>query len=315
MNKYYIFAVAVLLFLGACGSDASNSQDDLDVSDASDSGADSGGLEDTPEVEEEVYDGPRRCNGHAELCDRTLQEIALAGAHNAMSSKEDGFAGPNQNYGLQRQLDDGIRAFLLDTHRQGDKIRFCHSKCAFGATDATEQLGILRDFLDSNPDEFIVIIFEDAVSVEDTQTILEASRLDELAWQAPPDPRQWPTLGELLENGHQLLVTLESGRSGSVISHAAWELYFDTPYTFEEVSDFSCRLNRGSTSNPLFLVNHWLGRPLPMPSLADEANNLEVLWERVQECQAEHGQLPNIVAVDFYDQGALLEVVDRLNGF
>lgn len=95
--------------------------------------------------------------------------------------------------------------------------------------------------------------------------------------------------------------------------HAAWDLWFDTPYDFSEVDEFSCALNRGSADNPLFLVNHWIG-PLPTHDNAAEANAAEVLGARVQQCQAEMNHLPNLVAVDFYDEGDLFEVVDALNG-
>ncbi len=39
-----------------------------------------------------------------------------------------------------------------------------------------------------------------------------------------------------------------------------------------------------------------------------------MLLPRAEECQQERGRLPNFVAVDFYDRGDLLGVVDTLNG-
>jgi hypothetical protein len=49
-------------------------------------------------------------------------------------------------------------------------------------------------------------------------------------------------------------------------------------------------------------------------SSAARVNAREVLEPRVEECRAERGLLPNFVAVDFYDQGDLFDVVDDLNG-
>ena len=43
-------------------------------------------------------------------------------------------------------------------------------------------------------------------------------------------------------------------------------------------------------------------------------NSRDVLLSRLEQCQAERDRLPNFVAVDFYDQGDLLDVVDTLNG-
>jgi hypothetical protein len=40
----------------------------------------------------------------------------------------------------------------------------------------------------------------------------------------------------------------------------------------------------------------------------------DVLHARAAGCQTDTGQLPNFVAVDFYDHGDLFAVVDALNG-
>jgi hypothetical protein len=57
------------------------------------------------------------CNGAAALCDRRLNEITLAGAHNAMGSSDDSrWMFPNQDAGLTRLLALGVRVFMLDVH-------------------------------------------------------------------------------------------------------------------------------------------------------------------------------------------------------
>ncbi len=57
------------------------------------------------------------CNGAASLCDRRLNEVVFPGTHNSFAaSDEPGWYFANQRYGIARQLDDGIRAFLLDVH-------------------------------------------------------------------------------------------------------------------------------------------------------------------------------------------------------
>ena len=57
------------------------------------------------------------CNGDRSLCDRRLDEVAFAGAHNSMSAAE--FADwmfPNQELGSVSLLGHGIRALLFDVH-------------------------------------------------------------------------------------------------------------------------------------------------------------------------------------------------------
>ena len=56
------------------------------------------------------------CNGHFLLCDRRLDDIAIAAAHNAMSSAEDGFVLANHSRGIIPQLDAGYRGLLIDVY-------------------------------------------------------------------------------------------------------------------------------------------------------------------------------------------------------
>jgi hypothetical protein len=57
------------------------------------------------------------CQGVTGLCEHRLDEVVFAGTHNSFAaSNEPGWRFANQNYGLKRQLQDGIRALLLDVH-------------------------------------------------------------------------------------------------------------------------------------------------------------------------------------------------------
>jgi hypothetical protein len=57
------------------------------------------------------------CNGAAELCGRRLDEVVFPGTHNSMSSAEIAdWLFPQQERSIRAQLEDGIRALLLDVH-------------------------------------------------------------------------------------------------------------------------------------------------------------------------------------------------------
>ena len=57
------------------------------------------------------------CNGSAALCERRLDEVVFPGTHNSFAaSEEPGWHFANQRYGISRQLDDGVRALLIDVH-------------------------------------------------------------------------------------------------------------------------------------------------------------------------------------------------------
>ena len=67
------------------------------------------------------------CNGHPELCDRRLNEVAFATSHNSMSGADIvDWMFPNQNKAIPAQLEDGVRGFLIDVHYGipvGDRIK------------------------------------------------------------------------------------------------------------------------------------------------------------------------------------------------
>jgi hypothetical protein len=57
------------------------------------------------------------CNGSQALCSRPLQDVVFPGTHNSFAaSDEPWWHFANQTYPIPRQLQDGIRAFLLDVH-------------------------------------------------------------------------------------------------------------------------------------------------------------------------------------------------------
>ena len=58
----------------------------------------------------------QKCNGRAELCKRTYDEVAFAATHNSMNTVADGFTAPDQQRSIADQLSGGIRAFLIDVY-------------------------------------------------------------------------------------------------------------------------------------------------------------------------------------------------------
>jgi hypothetical protein len=57
------------------------------------------------------------CEGSENLCDRPLADVALPATHNAMSGADvPGYLFANQEHGVPQQLDDGVRALLIDAH-------------------------------------------------------------------------------------------------------------------------------------------------------------------------------------------------------
>ena len=71
-----------------------------------------------PEGAEAAEVDPRTgCNGSLQLCERRLNDVVFPATHNAFSAAEQsGWLFANQRYGIQQQLEDGIRGLLIDVH-------------------------------------------------------------------------------------------------------------------------------------------------------------------------------------------------------
>jgi len=299
-------------------------------------------------------------SGQDNLGDRRLDEVVFACTHNAMGSADvEGWLFPNQQVGVRIQLQDGIRALMLDVlpgipvgnavktdlaegeisreklepilgaegldaalrirermldAKEGDRdLYLCHGLCELGAQLLVPVLGEIRDFLVANPREIIIIIIEDTVPAGAVAEAFERSGLHELVWRGPVGP-PWPTMDEMVVQGGRVLVLGENDTEGVPWYHPAWDVCQETPYHFDRPEDFSNEPNRGGTTGSLLLMNHWVTTPpTSRPRDAMLVNTREALLGRVEQCRRERGLTPNIIAVDFYREGDLVEVVAELN--
>ena len=60
--------------------------------------------------------GERPCNGHDELCGKSIDELVLPATHNSMAVPLPGWFAAEQDAPIADQLDDGVRGLLIDTH-------------------------------------------------------------------------------------------------------------------------------------------------------------------------------------------------------
>ncbi|MEW6268272.1 MAG: PI-PLC domain-containing protein [Thermodesulfobacteriota bacterium] len=253
------------------------------------------------------------CNGAPELCDRRFDEVAHATTHNANSNAEDMFVGPNQQHGVARQLADGVRGLMLDTHYDSGQVMLCHAVCAIGKRPLVDTLVDIRAFLERHPYEVVSIIFESYVSAADTEAAFAAAGLlPHVHAQPVADP--WPTLREMIAADRRLVVFTDNQGGAYPWYHHVWSYAFETHYSFANPAALSCDPNRGSPANRLFILNHFLTQVFGSPALAEQINHDPLFIERARECQAANDALPNFVTVDFYDIGNVFSVVAELNG-
>mgnify|MGYP002138427751 CR=1 FL=1 len=280
------------------------------------SGSTGGASTATPTSGEPDLPPARACNGDPALCERRFDEVVFPCTHNAFSARDDGFQkiNANQRHGVAQQLADGVRCMMLDVSDDAGTTVLCHGGCALGRIEHSAVLADIAAFLADNPDEVLTIIYQDDLPVERIVADIEAAGLAERTYTHETGA-PWPTLASMLDADTRLFLTAEVGGPPPAWFHHVWDLTWDTPYTFHSVDEFNCALNRGSVDNALFLVNHWVSTVIDTPSEADAvtANAYDVLYGRASKCQQETGQLPNFVAVDFYDTGDLFKAVRALN--
>jgi hypothetical protein len=138
-----------------------------------------------------------RCDGHAALCDRPLDEVVLPATHNSMSVPLPGWFASLQERPIAGQLEDGIRALLLDTH-YADRLANGRTRTYFGS-----------------PEEIQRSIQQDGVSEESVQAALRLR--DRLGFRGPGERGMYlchtfcelgsTPLAGVLEDIHEFLVT------------------------------------------------------------------------------------------------------------
>jgi hypothetical protein len=196
---------------------------------------------------------------------------------------------------------------------------FCHVVCELGSTSMATVLGWFRDFLQSHPDEVLILFIEDKVSPTDTAEVFEKSGILHYAYIHKPG-KPFPTMRELIESDKRLFVMAEvdAGKGTVPWYHQGFELAMETPYTFDSPAELaaprSCNPNRGGEGKPLFQLNHWVEKLPRSPDTAAQVNAFDFLKRRARECERIRNALPGLVAVDYYNEGDLVDVTKVLNG-
>ena len=249
------------------------------------------------------------CNGLAELCDKPLDQVLFAGAHNAMSSGEDDWNFPNQEFAFTRQLEDGIRGLNFDTYLWNDEAYLCHSFCELGNMTLVEGVTRIANFLTDHPNEVIVITLQSALDTDRTlQTFEQVGLRDMLHHHEVSEP--WSTLRELIDQNERVVLFSNSGAGEDEGYLDQWTHWIDNPYSAQSNDDFSCIEDRGNPETAsLFNVNHFITHPVADIEDSLNANQYDLLWEHLERCQNETGRIPNQLLVDFYSQGDVIEVV------
>jgi len=301
------------------------------------------------------------CNGSRALCARRLNEVVFPSTRNsyAAADEPDWFFA-NQRHGIERQLRDGIRGFLIDIHygvvdparrrvrtdlagedssrnkvaqqlspralRTADRLAgrvgrelpagerkayLCHTLCELGAEPLDAQMQLFRAFLDANRRDVVILFVEPYVPVEELERSLRRTDLlDEAA--ALPRDEPLPTLAQLARAGTRLVILTEKDGGARPWYLPGFSFAQDTPLGIRNAAGLRCERFRGGADSPLLLLNHWIDRFPPPPS-GNQAIGNAVLERQAERCERAREQLPNLLAVDFYERTGVVELAERLN--
>jgi hypothetical protein len=187
----------------------------------------------------------------------------------------------------------------------------CHTLCELGAEPLDAQLRLFRSFLTLNRREVVVLFVEPYVPVGELERALKRTDLLEEAAELSRD-EPLPTLRQLIRADTRLVILAEKDGGERPWYLPGFSFAQDTPLGTRSAAGLRCERYRGSADSPLLLLNHWIDRFPPSPSRNERVGNA-VLGRQVDRCEQARGQLPNLIAVDFYERTGVVAIARRLN--
>lgn len=272
------------------------------------------------------------CNGVDTICDLRVSDIMFAGLHNAMSSVEDGFliAG-NHEFQVESALQAGFRGINMDVGNCDGKLVFVHSSCSLGTRDPYLVLNNINLFLDTHPTDLILMPLQ--INNEVDQTVDLFALYDIMAsvpgfvdrMYVHDDASYWPTMRSLITNDTRIIVFIYNAGTNCVDGecpvgfHPYFRYATETPFTFEEIANIedvqtSCQFDRGDQGyRDFYVVNAFVSDPLPSQSSSKVINQAEFLQEHISSCQDIVNRPVNMVLIDFWEEGDLVDMVQDYN--
>ncbi|KAJ8774550.1 hypothetical protein K2173_016996 [Erythroxylum novogranatense] len=236
----------------------------------------------------------------------------------------------NQEDSVTEQLNNGVRALMLDTYDFEGDVWLCHSfngEChdytAF--EPAIYTFGEIEAFLSRNPSEIVTLILEDYVQAPNGLTkVFNDSGLKKYWFplsKMPENGQDWPLVNHMIANNQRLIVfsSIKSKQESEGIAYQ-WNYMVENQYGNDGLLGNKCTNRRESSSlddktRSLVLVNHFAS--VPVIGLACIQNSASLL-DALHKCYAEAGnRWSNFVAVDFYKRsegGGAFQATDFLNG-
>ena len=261
-------------------------------------------------------EGYSQCNGDSNLCNKRFDEVAYLTTHNSFNAKAEGFSFPNQNLGLTQQLNNGVRALMIDVYDRSGIPSVYHGLGFLGNQPLSRNLSEVKLFLDNNPNEIITLILECYVSADIIETELNNAGLTPYLYSK--SNAYWDILQDMINNNTRLVIITDQNDANQNQDwyHYAWEHCVETHYSANNQNDFNNDFNRGDSINDLFIFNHFVTHSILGIGQANRAsiiNEFSFLMSRIKYNFFDKGKFPNFITLDFFELGDGMAVVDSLN--
>ena len=250
-----------------------------------------------------------QCNGSNDLCNKRYNEVAYLTTHNAFNSKQDRFLFPNQKSNIAEQLNNGVRALMIDVYDDNGSTVVYHAYKFLGSQPLSVYLNDIKDFLDNNPNEILTIILETYTSSNAIEN--EINKVGLLKYLHTQDVNSlWPKLQTMIDSNKRLVILSDKNDANEKQSwyHYMWNFAVENKY-----GEINCEFNRGSPENSLFIFNHFITSLTGNKENANKVNSFKYLMNHITNCKDLKNKFPNFITVDFYEIGESIDVVSKLN--
>ncbi|RDB16525.1 PI-PLC X domain-containing protein 1 [Hypsizygus marmoreus] len=288
------------------------------------------------------------CNGHSELCSRPYGNTTFLAAHNSFAFSMNPLAlARTQEVDVAAQLKLGVRMLQGQAHMMETftfvtrlvyvpmEVMYCVYSLIFASNQGLFDGGTVEDylkkvktFLDANPNEVLTFIFTnpERLSLPDIwKPAFDNAGVTPFAYIPPSRPvrrNDWPTLGQLIDQGKRVIVFLDAGADGSAggivdFILPQFEMVWEDPFSPTD-ANFPCRVDRStgplSTDQHLNLINHNLNvNIIPIGDgvlISDRANapttnSVNSILAHANGCASfASGRAPNFVLLDYVNTSA-----------
>lgn len=247
--------------------------------------------------------------------DKTYDNTTFLCTHNSFCSNDYRFFATNQSINVTDQLEAGVRALMLDVYFYKDDVYCYHSIPATGKMLLVEVLLEVEQFLKTNRNEVVTILFESYIDAKSLENCFKVADL--YGFLLALNGEKWPLLSEMIANDRRLVVFSDKAENSlnNPWCNYVWDYCVETHYNNKRIKNLRNEFNRGNKNNNLVILNHFVYGCFGTGSKRNskKINSENFLRDRISSFISETDKKPNFIVVDFVEFGDCLKLVNELN--